>query len=195
MSTQTQAGGLTWSSAGVHALCQQTELGLLESQRLQQLGLLESWSLPSSFMSSVLGVANHAFGAVRLQATRCTGSCRAWGGCGRPRSGGYLAAAPGLRLSDFLCYRTMQQQQPRQWLLAPLANPSIRTHCPDESAGRPPDADRRLILGCSACSTAGAQDPSQWLKGTYYDTHARAKAKRAGSTGLGSTGDVTKKAM
>lgn len=39
-----------------------------------------------------------------------------------------------------------------------------------------------------------AQDPSQWLKGTYYDTHARAKAKRSGSTGLGSAGDLTKKA-
>jgi hypothetical protein len=52
---------------------------------------------------------------------------------------------------------------------------------------------RRVPRG--GASTAGAQDPSQWLKGTYYDTHARAKAKRAGSTGLGATGDVTKKAM
>jgi hypothetical protein len=65
----------------------------------------------------------------------------------------------------------------------------------DELVGRPCNADRRLILAAFARSTAGAQDPSQWLKGTYYDTHARAKAKRAGSTGLGSTGDVTKKAM
>lgn len=44
-------------------------------------------------------------------------------------------------------------------------------------------ASRRRPSRATGATGAGAQDPSQWLKGTFYDTHARAKAKRSGSLG------------
>lgn len=44
-------------------------------------------------------------------------------------------------------------------------------------------ATKRRAPKSSGAAGASAQDPSQWLKGTFYDTHARAKAKRSGSLG------------
>ena len=145
----------------------------------------------SPCMLSALGIADHALApcACRL----CGLQAAAGRGVG---ARGHKAAGTSWRRQVCTCPVPARPHSCNSDRLFSSCQPLSETSafCSGERLARKLDNGRRLILAHPACSTAGAQDPSQWLKGTYYDTHARAKAKRAGSTGFGSTGDVTKKA-